>query len=364
MNALAKLSNNIKDDYSVKYSGSFPKKQHSKISFFIHPSILQDMDGFFSKITEVQREVLEYLFWLDAHCKCVRPSQSTIAKRVGATRQYVNQILGELQDVGILQKIYRHMRPCFYIIAGVFKNPFITKRLASYFNVFKLQSYLLLTQYNNNLNRYKSYIYMGAQNNSNRSRDMSEPSPFSSYLEEVAPKLQLTLAGKVRLSAFPDEALKHVVHTFDQSRHKLTGDYGRWLWGCARNYCQQLSLVPNWRYSNELAVSFGITLDSPLVYRRSTQQQTITSDKESQPTFATYQPTTLEKPTPKPTPIPKKTRFYKPYTSQKPVLTIEEPSLVKAKIQKELERDDISPFARMLLEKYSPPCLKHDEDSI
>jgi DNA-binding Lrp family transcriptional regulator len=73
------------------------------------------------ELTKTHRAILNYIAHAEAQFKTLYMSQSTIAKFVGCTRQYVNQCIRDLVELGLLNKKYQAYLTCNYKLSGFLK---------------------------------------------------------------------------------------------------------------------------------------------------------------------------------------------------------------------------------------------------
>lgn len=345
LNHLSYLSNSLSLNNCYKYNTNKNRNQLRNKTFLPNSKIIENVEEFFHGLTPAQHGVLSQLFYLDGKYEVIYVRQDTIASILGVSRQYVNQIIGMLCNVGIIQKTYRHMTSCIYRVSSFFKTRQVKHRLAHIFHVFRLQLLTLFTKHRKCSSIKKGEKYLGGEGhckirsslerimNSLTAPDSFE-NPFSPYLEDIAPALKLTVAGKTRMAAFPDEALRFAVQCFERSRNKLRGDYGRWLWSCANNYCKLNDIKPDWKWSNRLAYHHNV---------------------EAEASLTDISLPTVKLPTKKP-----KTHVPKPYVSVLP--PVEDPEVARKKIEEFKKSPDLSPFARMLIETYPPYFAKEGDN--
>lgn len=86
---------------------------------------LTKLDKTSPKATEIMNELLKY----SNSVKLIYPSQSTIAKKVGVCRQYVNKVAGKLEESGLIYKHYIHRRPSSYYLHPLFYDLRFRKKI-------------------------------------------------------------------------------------------------------------------------------------------------------------------------------------------------------------------------------------------
>jgi biotin operon repressor len=111
-----------------------PRSQYPRKTFKpIDPISFSRPQQFFAALTNAQLRVITYLLRLHRKYNIVSPAQETIALACGISRQYVNVVLRQLQDMGLICMTYRHRRTCRYLMAMIFRQPKIRHILAGFF---------------------------------------------------------------------------------------------------------------------------------------------------------------------------------------------------------------------------------------
>lgn len=380
LNSLSK-SSVISKYHGNYYARSRLKSQPFNKKFF-NPvrHVVDNLEDFMRALTPVSHKILEYLFWMNKKHSIIYPTQERIARNVGASRQYVNKILGELHGLGIIQLHYRHLTSSTYRVSLFFKNTFIRSRLSHLFKVFYVESLSLLTQviYNNKMNsnkRVKSYNFPSKISNvcqsignvlefiMDNATFKRNSNPFSPYLSQIASRMRLTLAGLVRLSVFPDEALLYMFEKYKNAEHRLKGDYGLWLWKCAHEYCRINNIHPDWKFGWNLKEAYSIQAETCMIYASPVNllpenyvntlilEQTSTDNssplRENREIFSKHDQV-------------KEQNIINPKTGAEK----ESAYVAKKKLDRACKDKSIHPFAKMLLEKYKPQFLVGDENEI
>ena len=83
--------------------------------------------------TETSRLIVNKLLSYDAHYEIVEPSQEHIADEIDKTREYVNKTIGQLYELGVLEKDFRWYRTCVYKVSSFFKKKNVIPFLIDYF---------------------------------------------------------------------------------------------------------------------------------------------------------------------------------------------------------------------------------------
>lgn len=233
-------------------------------------------------------KLFDYLCFMDKKYPVIWVKQSTMAEHLGISRQYVNKLLRAFEELGLITTNYRHMHSSLYKISSYFKNPFIRSRLSHILPSLKSLSIILLTQCfqgllsNNNYNTY-------TQLKSNRSTVVISPnrkvgrqvsqkpildqvanaiydkSPISIAIREIK-VVKLTKWGQIKLSAFPEEAIKHAeskMEYFPKAR-----DPFNLFFKICLEYCKEEQINPNWQLVSKLSSMFFMPENAPMILQK------------------------------------------------------------------------------------------------
>lgn len=203
--------------------------------------------------------------------------QRILGKWLGICRQRVNEILGELEDLGILIRHYRHMRSCLFKLSSWFMNPYVASALSPILKAIRTPLLYLMfsNQVSEAINQTKTTrikerkIYLFTDNSqqqgySNRNSlstkrivkmnaEISIKNPISIAIRELT-CISLSKWGQIRLSVFPDAAILYAAENFKYG-YKLKNAFGFFFQLC-QDYCKNNKIQPDWQYSQQLAVKY------------------------------------------------------------------------------------------------------------
>lgn len=239
--------------------------------------VQDNLESFFRNLTESQKLVFDYLNFLSNHNQVVYVSQSGIAKHAGIGRQYCNRIIRGFEELGLISTNYRHMKTSLYKISNFFANPLIRSRLCHIIKSFrKLPLILLWTQsllgllgYNNNYKYHtqtKSYRSREFVKNLSRSKNcrgcMNNEYPISPVIRDIK-ILNLTRWGQIKLSAFPDDAIKEAISRMEY--FKSAKDPFALFMKICLEYCKTENISPNWDWYYKLSKVYNMPENAPMI---------------------------------------------------------------------------------------------------
>lgn len=285
--------------------------------------ILNNPKIFFEEKPQKLIAVLNFLFKKSDRYKWLWPSQETLAKIYGCTREHFNKfILPKLIEWGIVIKLTRHRETCLYKVSSFFKKYAIRRQLSHIFSAFqglglsmllslgvnaptKAQSEechtikgkilnLFNTKYNTKYNSNKSMVYVrgeplkkdvflgvsedGLTYSDQVDYDSVKSSGVLSMLDtkknygeakleipqiikDITPKLQLTLRGQIKLMVFSHDILKYAKTKLDKAKY-VKNPYKLFLHFC-NEYCKEYNIIPTWNVQKELEIIFKFDSDYP-----------------------------------------------------------------------------------------------------
>lgn len=274
----------------LKFSNSYIRKNRKEKQDWnsIKPELIERIcfypEYYCRKMSFGQRSILNVIFEFSMCYREIFPTQKTIAKRAKVSRQYCNEILGRLEKLGFISSCYRHMRSCKYKVSDFFKNPEVRSRLSHIFKAFRAIPIQLLTQLNKQgykVIRCFKNMFKKSESSSSTSTSFSKISDKSlSIVEKLGYRisrkpvlslavrslefLDLTLAGKIRLNAFPDEAIIYARDNYPHS--KAIDNSFNYFFRICSNYCNERGIKPDWRFVYECMEVYGVSKNTPSVY--------------------------------------------------------------------------------------------------
>jgi hypothetical protein len=194
--------------------------------------------------------------------KIVYVSQEQIAIEAHTAREVVNRAFKFFKKEGFISMKYRHMRTSIYNLSPYFNLPDVRHRLGHL--IPNLRSFLLscifaqfaACQPNQQVTQYKNSkdIYIAKGDKRMQSQEIS---PISPAIKNIT-CFNLTLWGQIRLSVFPDEAIKYADAKFKLGKD-IRDRFG-YFFSLARNYCEENKIKVDYAHANRLA----FILDMPL----------------------------------------------------------------------------------------------------
>lgn len=294
------------------------KKQDWKEYFpKISPIVAADPVSYFQNLPPTAKEVLNYLLLMSSKYKYVSPSQTTIAKAIGRSRQHVNLMLGRLEADGVVASNYRHLTSCQYKASPFFSNPKIRSLLSHIFEALKPGPIKLLmlslsllyapqTQfnlgtkdiYNISLKTILSKGYYAPRGSfmENLNASIYGDNPISLAIRDVK-SLHLTRWGQIKLSAFPDHIIIAVDQKMRATRVIIKQPFNYYT-KCCLELCREQKITPDWSWSMRLATAYNMP-ENPIFFEADPKNSPhISADKKPMVKNQTsYRPFMVEKPT-------------------------------------------------------------------
>ena len=235
--------------------------------------ILSDPVGFILQLNNIESRIFERLWWYHIRYKVIYPSQDTLAREVGVTRETVNRLLEKLLDVGLISRRYRHMKSCIYRITDFFSmNADMYWKMASILPL--IGSFVMYTQIahpvvnvtQSNITK-EEYIKNSLPVSGRRglfSREfilgavanMKVPPSVTRLCKKL--RLKLTLWEQTQLAAFSEPALSHAEGVYSRQRQTINNPVV-YLSKVARNFSERKYLPVKREFSRELAQALGVS---------------------------------------------------------------------------------------------------------
>jgi hypothetical protein len=306
-------------------------KSQRQISFSrskLSQEFLQDPVLFISYLPDTYRRVFEVLVTFSNYYTTIHLRQDTIAQKVGISREYCNKILRFFKAHGLIASHFRFKESCLYQLAIVFYDRKVRTYLSTIIRDFKWISWTVLlfsllrsdelsaVQFTlSNINSY--FIFKSSSKNSYNLHDkvkvkrqhnlqrqsqavsassfnlhspstkrigLQSPSPKSiegrqrigAYMSELVSaairavkSIRLSHAGQVKLSAYPDEAIKWADETIAiRNKNSPINEPFSYFNSLCMRYCSDKKLAPNWEYAKKLTAALKIKADEPLLLNK------------------------------------------------------------------------------------------------
>lgn len=257
------------------------KKNFEKLNVMPRTEIQENAFRFFSELNPVTLKLFDVLLSYSNTCRKIWISQTTLAVKVGISRQYCNKLLGYLEEEGLIISNYRHMRTSLYKISSFFRSLKVRRILYSLFNAFKAVSLALLTQLNIHGYMNKEYIIKNTvphtiQRGTWRMEDLLRKNllldaiknreNYENLISEsirTINGLPLTKWGQIKLSAFSDEVIEAVKDQFYYT-FGIRKPFDWFFYACLR-YCKQHDLSPHWGWSKKLELACKMPENAPML---------------------------------------------------------------------------------------------------
>lgn len=255
--------------------------------------ITQDPEFFFSQLTRTQKNLINYFLSMSKACKMIYPSQSTIASKLGISRQHCASLIKWMRERGLIVSEYRHKLSCHYKLSSYFTNSVIKSRLRHIFSTFRKYAfsigYLLsfssdMTQDIKKLNKNNYFIIK--RSGESAMKQFTQAYHGDKPVSEVIRNIQvfkLTRAGQIKLSPFPDEAIIDAQNAMRFAKN--IREPFNWFYRLCSDYCKRNEIDPDWAFMYQLIEKYKISLSAPMIQEEKTPTRDKTSrvrDKTSQ----------------------------------------------------------------------------------
>lgn len=297
------------------YSRNISPRQHNVEKDCIpNDFIVQNVENFFNDLDNTKKKVLGYLISLSMKCPFVSPSQTTIARKVGISRQHCNRIIGYFRSVGILTSEFRYKLSCHYYVSSFIFKSDVMQKIGHIFKVFRALSLSLLvsvsnitsdvTQYIKKYNRnLLSFTFTSSYCKSAKTKMSSMEQKFVRKAIPNNPvgdtirgikQMKLTRAGQIKLTAFPDEAIRDAVAVL--STAKNVRDPYALVYKMCFEYCKRHQLDPDWHYMFAVMKTYNIDLQDANTTKEKEEEVKEAAPKADKREFKkTYQNSTQAK---------------------------------------------------------------------
>jgi hypothetical protein len=234
-------------------------------------------------LPKAYQAVMNYIVtFMQYHPLCY-PTQERIATECGITRRHVNRIMGHLHRLGIILKKrvfgYFNRSRCYYKLgellrrgADWFKNVSIVRNDSEkllLFNDIK-RSTRVNELKNEQERRKKEFLMIKAETKSKILRAINEGDRKSNFISKRICEIRvlpLTLAGKIKLAKFSDNAIDYAEHEFARfygSAKGIQNAYSVFVDLCMK-YCHKTQSFIDWSWPDDLSHAYGIEKETPLL---------------------------------------------------------------------------------------------------
>lgn len=270
--------------------------------YFNFPEVTQEFINdpikYLRSLTYYERTLLNTILYLCSSYETVEVSQTTLGLwSLGLRRQTVNRMLEKFEANGLIKSTYRHMDTCVYNMDPIFLDQKLRKFISPYLPTMSYLPKILVTnpptQVNFNFSLKKMtqllkspdiYInplsvvssvsesvksvddvnYARARERKNlqlkKENTMNIEQKIAHDILEIAEKLKLTPAGKIKLMGFSSDA-----RYFARSKMKYalrSKDPFAYFMRLCMTYHSDHNTETNWKLVDELKRTFGIAQDA------------------------------------------------------------------------------------------------------
>lgn len=223
------------------------------------------MEAKLSGLTGIQQKILNSVIFFNNKFLWAFPSQDRIAAYAGVSRQYANQVLKLLAELGLIIKIYYPFKTCIYI-TSFFDDYNVRKIAARWLSACKFLSLRVImakekiqkiakssntTLFSRIISIYNNDYDTSHSKICKKERKM-EISPSIKKLKE----LNLTLAGEISLSMFSDEVIEYAQKQLKYA--KSARDRYKLFCYIAHGYCKANGIEPDYKHYFDLKKHYKV----------------------------------------------------------------------------------------------------------
>lgn len=257
-------------------------QQNFKDSIVI-PEIRENPEEYFYLLSKTEICIFKQLCIQKQKYNIFRISQGLLALRCRVTREYVNKVLKKFESVGILKMWYHHKATSHYRLSSFFTNQIIAS-LSYLWRAIPLTFLLSQPALETTNTKSSQYIkgtellntkYLVLSDSRSKERELRLPSNTRFLKKETVMQADLTqldfdylksikptLAGKVKLSAYPVEIVKQVDDQLFKMTKQINNPWAYFNTTCA-TLCKQNNIEPNWSTMYKLSTLLGIPVIAP-----------------------------------------------------------------------------------------------------
>lgn len=251
-------------------------------------AITQDPEHFFRNITKTQRVLIEELIRLSYKYKHVYLRQDTLAAMLKISREHCNRLLKWMRQCGLLVSEYRYKLSCHYTLSSFFFNHSMQSRLRHLFRPLRALSLGLLASFSSDVTQrvkklIKNLINPIVQRQTSESsmqftQTYHGDKPVSEAIRNLK-VINLTRAGQIKLSVFPDEAIVDAANAYTYAKN--VRDPFNWFYKLCFDYCKRNDIDPDWDFMHQLIEKYKISLTAPMVQEKpiAVRDKTVRSEK-------------------------------------------------------------------------------------
>lgn len=240
---------------------------------------LEQQDPLTIKLLDILARFENYYF-----SKGVFPTQITLAKELGISRQHCNELLGQLVVAGIIMSNYRHKKSCQYKFSSYFNLMEVRTSLRHLIPSFKWINIAVLTTtllhqetFPNSVTTqirspfvfiktipprilnvgglYTSKVvnFEAMRFSHRKKRKFVMKNPIMPEIRHI-PGVNFTMQNQIGLSLFPAEAIRFAMKEFIQCKD-IRNPFG-WIRTVCNKYCQEKGIQPNYQWVTALETAY------------------------------------------------------------------------------------------------------------
>lgn len=251
------------------------QQRKTKDVFPANETILYNPIGYFQEnFNKPRKIILNYLLALGNIFKDIYLTQSYIANKTGYSREYINRILSEFRELGLIDYNYRHLTSCEYQISSWFLKRETRKKLSAIFTALLFSPLVWLmpiskpaiTQllYKENIYNWENRFNILEFENFHKQQQQEIPTntqrekfmeilensnshniEIPDYIEELAKIFNLTQYGKRYVGGF-GKAIVEFAGRRTLAKKDLTGNPWLYFDKLLHIRCSELNEAPNW----------------------------------------------------------------------------------------------------------------------
>jgi hypothetical protein len=244
------------------------------------------------KFTLSQKICLNYIIINLKDSSTIYITQSKIASSFDYSRKQINRAMNELKAMGIIDSTYNHLKASSYSIPNYLNKDLLYETVKEFCNEIKPMSAMCAypklnitsnrsdaaykdvphyegsfgNLYSKMSHLYYNNIYIYKSVTLNTKSEVNDSYKISESVKNLG-WLNLTKAGEIALSVYPEAAVIHAAQKVKSN--KKISDLFRYFSKTCNNYCIENKIKPNWRLKSILTAYYEIPQDAEFTYKPS-----------------------------------------------------------------------------------------------
>ncbi len=284
----------------------FSRRRNNCQQKFLDPEVLpeikENIEKYCSLLSYGMLRILKQIFFLKQRYNIFRVSQQSIANRCRVTREYVNKVLKEFEQVGILKSWYHHKETSHYRISSYFTDAIIASlsylwraiplsflvsnvvpaAISQNSSQYIKRTYIIDNCYSTDTvesislcgreqsqNRSINKNQIDLENSSNNSRNSFNKKGNNTmkadlkqldfdYIKSIKP----TLAGKIKLTVYPETVIREADEQLNRTVKTIENRWSYFTQIC-NVLCKKQGIEINWASMYRLSTQLGIAVEAP-----------------------------------------------------------------------------------------------------